>query len=136
MLGTLYSRLLILLLCVVLLGSSIPAQAQTPISGGQAAGIFAVLIGLGVGAGVGIYYLVRTSPSLSGCLNSSASGLQLETESDHQTYALSGNLASLRAGNHVRLKGKKSRDAAKNGKFFVEKVSKDLGPCKAAPPTP
>ncbi|GAC1365315.1 MAG: hypothetical protein NVSMB3_13860 [Acidobacteriaceae bacterium] len=136
MLGTHRSRLLILLLCVVLLASSLPARAQTPISSGQAAGIFAVLIGLGVGAGVGVYYLVRTPPSLSGCLASSAAGLQLYSDGDHQAYALSGELSALQAGSRVRLKGKRSKDSAKNRKFLVEKVSKDLGPCTAAPATP
>ncbi len=136
MLGTLRFRLLILLLCVLLLGFSVPARAQTPISGGQAAGILAILIGVGVGVGIGIYYLVRPSPSLSGCVNSSASGLQLENESDHQTYALSGDLAALKVGTRVRLQGKKGRDAAKSRTFVVGKVSKDLGPCRAAKATP
>lgn len=79
---------------------------------------------------------VRTSPSVRGWLNSSASRLHLRNESDHQTYDLSGDLASLKASNRVRLKGKKSRDAAKSRTFLVEKVSKDLSPCKVVPATP
>jgi hypothetical protein len=53
-------RLTVVLLCLAVLASASKADAQTPVSGKQAAGIIAVLIGAAAGVGVGVYLLVRS----------------------------------------------------------------------------
>lgn len=85
---------------------------------------------------MGVYYLVRTPPSLTGCAASSPTGLQLQNEADHQTYALTGDVSGIKPGDRVRLKGKRRKDAAKNRQYFVENLSKVFGPCKQIPTTP
>jgi len=118
------------LLCVLLLVQTVPARAQIPSpSGAQVAVGFAVVMGIGAAIGFGIYYLVRTPPSITGCATFSQNGLQLQTEGNRQTYTLLGDLASIKAGDRVRLKGKRKKDVAGNPQFVVEELSKDFGPC-------
>ncbi len=98
-----------------------------------------VVIGVaaaGAAIGIGIYYLVRQPPSITGCAGSGANGLSLKNEGDQRTYLLIGDLANVKTGERIRVSGKKKKDAAGNPEFLVEKLSKDFGACMVLPATP
>lgn len=134
--------LLSISLLVVAIATPTRAAAATSFDIGPTKGqVTAVIIGiLAVGAalGVGIYFAVRHSPSITGCAVAAPSGLQLQNESDHQTYALIGDIDAIHAGDRVRVSGKrKKKDAAARGRqFLVEHFAKNLGPCRVPATTP
>jgi hypothetical protein len=67
-----------------------------------------------------IYYLVRQPPTITGCAIAGANGLTLQSEGDHQTFFLIGDTATVKAGDRVKVKGKKQKkDAAGNRNFLV-----------------
>lgn len=103
-------------------------------STGEIVGIAIGIVAVGAAIGVGIYFAVKHNHSVTGCARSTADGLILTTESDKQTYALTGDVAGIKPGNRVRLSGKKSKEkSAGTSQFLVEKVSKDLGRCDGGP---
>ncbi|MBS1800374.1 MAG: hypothetical protein JSS95_11145 [Acidobacteria bacterium] len=124
-------RFTALLLCAALLLAPKPAKAEIP-SGGQVAGIAIALVAVGAALGVGIYFLVRKPPHITGCVTSGADGLTLHKESDATTYLLTGDTASIKPGNRIRLSGKKHTGPSSQRTFVVEQVAKDYGPCAAA----
>jgi hypothetical protein len=86
---------------------------------------------IGAGIGIGVYYAVRHNHSLTGCAISGASGLQLQSEGDQQSYALVGEVAGIKSGDRVRVSGKKEKsNAGAPRQFLVEKLGKDYGACK------
>lgn len=102
-------------------------------STGEIVGIAVGIVAVGVGIGLGIYFGVKHNHSVTGCVRSTADGMTLTTESDKQTYALTGDVAGIKSGNRVRVSGKKSKEkSAGTAQFLVEKVSKDLGACAAS----
>ena len=116
-------------LCLASMSNTAKSQSQIPVSGGQAAGIFAALIGVGVGIGVGVYFLVRAPHNITGCV-SDAGGLQL-TDEKGMSYLLSGETAAIKPSERLRLSGKPGKGANKQKTFLVKRVSKDYGTCSA-----
>jgi hypothetical protein len=126
-------------ICGVLATTTEAARAQRvqPNSGslqivstGQIVGVVVGIAAVGAAIGIGIYFAARHDRSLTGCTASGTSGIQLRSEGDHQTYALIGDVASIKTGDRVRVSGKKKKDAGNGRPFLVEKLSKDFGPCK------
>lgn len=122
-----------------------PAQAAKPrpaagnsqiVSNGQVAGVVIGIAAVGAGIGVGIYFAVRHNRSLTGCASSGQNGLQLQSEGDHQVYALIGDVATVKPGDRVRVSGKKRKSSGGAQPFLVEKVSRDFGACKVQPAAP
>ena len=111
------------------LGNNIPG---TNISGGQAIGIV-----VGSAAAITIVTIVlvhNAQPTLKGCVTAGPGGMLVQNEGDQKTYALTGTTASLKAGDIVKVKGKKykkQKDSAGHQEFAVTQVGKDYGPCKA-----
>jgi hypothetical protein len=113
---------------------------QTPLftgsigpSTGEIVGIAVGIVAVGAAIGVGIYFAVKHNHSMTGCTRSTTDGLTLTTESDKQTYALTGDVAGIKPGNRVRVSGKKSKEKSTGtNQFLVEKVSKDFGACNVA----
>lgn len=100
----------------------------------EIAGILLGIAAVGAGIGIGIYFAVKHSHSMTGCAGSTADGMTLTTESDRQTYSLTGDVAAIKPGNRVRVSGKKSKEKSAGAPHFqVEKVSKDLGRCDGGP---
>lgn len=110
-----------------------PAKAQIGPSAGQAVGIFAAIAAVGAGIAVGIMLAVRHHPSITGCAAANGNSVTLISEDDRQSYALSGDIAAIKAGDRVRLSGKKRSDRSGNHTFEVLKLRKDYGPCRATP---
>ena len=134
MLAKLKGLLAVLVSCSLLLSAPKSARAQSLNT--AVTEVFIGLIAVGAALGIGIYYMTRRPPSLTGCAVSAENGLQLRNEGDNQTYTLLGDLADVKVGDRIRVSGKKKKnDPAGNEHFMVEKVSKDLGPCRVLPKT-
>jgi len=89
---------------------------------------------VGAGTAVGITLAVQNSNhTLQGCLISGPIGLELRT-SDAKIFAIEGEAATIKVGDRVKLHGskvKKTKGAAGDQVFVVEKLKKDYGPCRA-----
>jgi hypothetical protein len=127
----------------LLCGSTAPATCKENIgpSNGEVYGIAA---GVAAGLTIGIIVLVEVHKShhqIKGCVSTGPTGLEVENESDHKIYTLTGASTSLKAGDIVKVKGNKEKQpkgVTANHLFQVEKMSRDYGPCKvpaAAPAT-
>jgi hypothetical protein len=102
-----------------------------------------VWIGVGIaaiGAGIAIGIILAVghhNHNMTGCAASGPDGLQLLSESDQQTYALVGNVAGIKAGDRVRVSGKKQKTGAGGSRqLLVDKLGKDFGPCAVSPAHP
>src|SRR5215471_8627016 len=73
--------------------------------------------------------------SLQGCVSSAPNSLLLLNEGDRQTYDLVGDTTALKAGQRVKVSGKKKKDTSGKRYFLVGKLSKDYGVCKVSSPT-
>ena len=133
--SSLRRKFIILLLCLSLL--LIPKRAHADDLG---AAVFGVLVGaaaVGAAIVIGIYFIAREPRSITECVAPGPGGLTIQNEGDKQTFSLIGDTASLKAGDRIKVSGKrKKQDASGNRSFLVEKLSKDYGPCKVSPATP
>jgi len=73
---------------------------------------------------------------MKGCASSGPGGIDLLNDRDQQTYALTGDVDGIKAGNRVRVSGNEKKAAGGGRQFVATKVSKDYGPCKIQPATP
>lgn len=114
------------------------AKADLPYSSNNAKNAGVIIGGVAVVAGIGflIYYSVHHGQSLKGCVASTPDGLQLVNERDQRSYDLTGETASIKPGDRVRVKGKKIKGDPNHKQFVVTKLPKDYGVCRAIPPTP
>ena len=132
----LFFRITLPLICCVCLAHVPRAEAQEPgPSGPQAAGIFAILIGVPVAAGYGIYYAAHAPHSIQGCIADQGGNLVL-TDANSKQYFLAGKTTTVKAGERLRLSGKSRRDHSRRRLFQVKKVARDYGLCSAATPAP
>jgi hypothetical protein len=101
-------------------------------SGGQVA---AVAVGVGAVV-VGTIVLIEVHHShhtVKGCVFSGQNGIEVQTQGDMKSYALSGDTANIKVGDRFRFHGtklKKVKGSAGDQTFKVETISKDYGPCK------
>ena len=116
--------LLVGLLCVAL---ATPASANIPTRGQAVAAVVGVLAGIAVV----IVLVVTHKKKITGCVTTNDKGFTMTTENDKQTYQLSGNTAGIKAGERVRVQGKKIKSSDKGGTpvWEVQKLDKDYGPC-------
>jgi hypothetical protein len=111
-------------------------KAQKIVSNGEIVGAVVGIAAAGAVIGVGTYYLVRKA-SITGCAVSNQNDIELRNEGDQQTYTLLGDTTDIKAGERIRVRGKKKKKESSAGrKFLVEKLVKNYGPCKALPATP
>jgi hypothetical protein len=124
---------LIIALSVVL---AIPAQASTSlktqgdeivIGVAAAAAVVAVLITVLV-----LHHNRSQSKTITGCVASGDSGMSIIDERDKKTYALSGDTASIKPGDRMKVQGKKVRltGPGKTVGWEATKVAKDYGVCQ------
>jgi hypothetical protein len=115
-----------------------PAMANSIPTKSDEVWIVVGVLAIGAAIGVGVYLAVRPhSRGITGCASSGPNGLQLVSESDQQTYALTGDVGGIKSGERIRLSGKKRTEYADMPRqFLVEKLNKDLGPCTVAPAGP
>ena len=113
-----------------------PAGANSIPTKSDVAWIGVAVAAIGAGIGIGFYAAVHHGHNLNGCTVSSANGLQLQNHGDGQTYSLSGDIAAIKPGEHIRVSGKKAKTSTGSARqFVVESLSKDYGACivEAAP---
>lgn len=123
----------------LLCGASSPSgctsapQGQIGPSNGEVYGIAAAVVG---GVVVGTVVLVEVHKShhtLRGCVAAGPSGLTVIDPKDNRTWAVTGTTAGVKVGDKVQLRGTKEKhqkDSAGDEEFVVQKMSRDLGPCK------
>ena len=120
----------LLVAAVILFEAEPEAKASIPTNTDIGLIIAGIAAG-GAAIGLGVYFAVRQTPSITGCADADASGgFTLRNENDQQTYSLIGDVGAVKAGDRVRAMGKRKKDAAGGHTFLVDKV-KDFGPCKA-----
>jgi len=90
-------------------------------------GIVAVGAGLVVATVLIIHYSKKRT--LTGCINSAENGMIVMDEKDKQTYALSGDIAGIKPGERMKLRGKKlkAKNHDKTMMWEVREVSRDFG---------
>jgi hypothetical protein len=123
----------IVLVCAAL--AAAPAQAQIPSNFGD--------IGISKGAAVAIiiggcavvaatvlivYHAIPKQKTIEGCVESADNKMMVRGR-DRKTYILEGDAASIKPGQHVKVKGKKSKDKSGTLRLNIRKVVKDFGPC-------
>ncbi len=135
-----FRTFLLLLLCMFL-----PAIAFAQYGGGGTTGTgtggtstgsgsygsgAAIGIGLGVATAVGIAIsALHNHGSMVGCVQSSGDGIALVDEKEKRSYSLAGSSTSLKAGQRVGVKGKKTKDSSGSRVFQVQKVARIYGSC-------
>ena len=133
--STLRFRFMVLLLCVTLLTGTTPAKADTLQS--DAHWIVAGIVIATAAIVVVVVLVIKRPPSIKGCAVSNQSALEVQNEGDQRTYMLIGDTANIKAGERVRVTGKKKKkDGSGSQTFVVEKLAKNYGACKVLPTTP
>jgi hypothetical protein len=99
-------------------------------------GHFGPTTGQVVGAAVGVaavttlvLYVTLHKTYITGCTQPAEGGSSL-TDHDGRTYFLVDVSSGLKAGQRVKLQGKKRKDKQGNLSFRVSKIKKDYGPCQ------
>lgn len=119
-------------LVIALLGASAPSARASIPTGGQVVLIFVGVAVIGAAIGVGVYYAVRKTPVETGCVLDGTNGRLLRT-SDGTEFALAGETSGVRTGERLRVRGRRRKEANGRRVFAVQEVTKDFGPCPAAP---
>ena len=119
------------LLCGLLVCGTPRARASVP-TGAEVVLIFVGVGVIGAAIGVGVYYAARRPPTITGCAAAGPGGLRLKDEGSSESFALTGDLAGVRAGERVRLRGKKKGKGG-DRMFLTDRVVKDFGGCAATP---
>jgi hypothetical protein len=137
MIASLKRPLIVLFICVFCFTTTKTASAGiVGASDGKTAGVIIAIVGAVALIGVGVYFAVHHGHSMKGCASSGPGGIDLLNDRDQQTYALTGDVDGIKAGNRVRVSGNKKKAAGGGRQFIATKVSKDYGPCKIQPATP
>jgi hypothetical protein len=90
-------------------------------------------IGAGAAAGAGALFLaLHYHGRVTGCVQPGANGLRLLDDKNSKSYALVPGDVSLKPGQRVLLKGKRSKGDADTQTFTAKKLIKDLGSCDAS----
>jgi hypothetical protein len=126
-------RFIALFVCLALLIPARPARASL---GSDVAWVAVAIVVVTAAITTAVVMSVRRSPTVTGCAADGPNGLQLQSEGDQQTFLLTGDTIGIKAGDRVKVQGKKSKDPSGNRHFLVERFKKDYGTCKAVPATP
>jgi putative Mn2+ efflux pump MntP len=127
----------VLVLCFAMTVTSV--QAQTMFAGGFGPSngqIAAAAVGAGIVIVIGVYVVYKVIPkqkTITGCAEASENGLKMTDVKDKKTYILENETATIKPGQHLRVKGKKSKDKSGILRLSVRKIVKDLGSCAQSP---
>lgn len=103
----------------------------TPPKGGYKSST-GIAIGAAAAAGIGVAYLVmRNRKSVEGCLTETAGGATLVDAKTNKTYMVDTGDLSLKAGERVKLRGRKEKTTAGAPEFAAKKLVKDYGSCSS-----
>jgi len=115
-------------------GTGTPGSPGYVAPGGGYGSGKAIGIGLGAAAGgAGVLFLaLHHHGVVSGCVQPADDGLRLVDEKNKKSYVLATNALILKPGQHVELKGQKSKNESGVQTFEAKKLVKDLGSCASA----
>lgn len=90
-------------------------------------------VGAGAAGGAALLFLaLHHRGMVTGCVLPAEDGLRLRADNGGKTYALVPEGISVRPGQHVRLKGHKSKTESGGQTFTAHKLVKELGDCDAS----
>jgi uncharacterized membrane protein len=120
---------LIIILCLVLIT---PARADgfQKLGDEIVIGIVVVSAAIAVLVVVLIVHHNGKKATITGCVNSAANGMSMTDEKDKHTYALSGDLIGVKAGDRMTLEGKRRKENGTTFVFEAHRVTHDLGGCQ------
>ena len=125
-------RLVVLLVILALVFPARPARADE-IKNEVIVAVVAIVV-VTAAITTAIVLSIRHHPSISGCVTDGPAGMQMVNEGDQTSFLLTGDTVGVKAGERVKLQGKKNgRDATGSRHFFVEKIKKDYGVCRVTP---
>jgi hypothetical protein len=118
-------------ICFQLLTPDPPARADNLST--DAHEIIAGAVAIGIALGVGIFFAFHHGSSIKGCAAGGPGGLEIRNEGDQVDYLLSGDTSQVKAGDRVRVKGKKksAKGSSAPATFIVNSFAKDYGACPA-----
>lgn len=110
-------------------GGTTPGGVYTPPKGGYSSST-GIAIGAGAAAAAGVaYFALRNRGTLTGCVQGAGNDPILITGKGDTSYTLDESGLSLKAGDRVKLKGKKVKSSSGETTFTATKLVKDYGPC-------
>lgn len=122
----------VVLIALLIAGVAVPARADN--------GMTVVIVIAATTAAVAIVAFVTVAGVhhrhkkivITGCVVSGQNGLTLTDEEDRKTYTLSGNTTDIKAGDRMRLQGKKAKpgDSGKALVWETKQVINDYGVCQ------
>ncbi len=121
-----------LVVLVAILSLLLPARAAKADEFGRDVALAVVAIVVVTAAiTTAVVLSIRHHPSITGCATQGANGFEITSEgSDPQLYLLTGDTVGVKAGERIKVQGKKNgKDAMGSRHFFVEKIKKDYGAC-------
>jgi hypothetical protein len=109
-----------------------PARAESIDTVGKqiTAGIVVASVAIGVLVVFLIIHYKHNRSSVTGCVVSAGNGVSITDESDKRTYVLSGDTGAVKAGERMKIEGKRQNDRNGTSSFEVQKVSKVFGVCQ------
>lgn len=128
----------LVLLCVLSLSRDASAKIHpdavlTSIGGkGKTALVAAAISAVGAAIGVGIYFAIRQSHVMKGCVVTDPNGLELQKAGSDQTFLLLGATKGLTSGDRIKVHGSRKKKVAgvtDSPSFVIDKLDKDYGTC-------
>ena len=123
------------LLCGATSPSGCPSGSPPGPSKAQVTG---AVVAIAAVVAVGTIVIVEVNKShhtLKGCVTVGPDGVLVHNERDRKVYALTGITANVKAGDIVKVHGKKNKkqpNSLGDEDFVVAKISRDYGPCDSA----
>ncbi len=113
-----------------------PARAESLATAGKqiTAGIVVVSAAVAVVVILVVIHYKHKKSSITGCVASGASGMNLTDEKDKRPYTLAGDTAAIKPGDRMTLVGKQRKEkgaapVSRSTVFEVQKI-RDLGACQ------
>jgi hypothetical protein len=124
--------------CVLLFSTDASAKIHpdavlTSIGGkGKTALVAAAISAVGAAIGLGIYFAIRQSHVMRGCVVTGPNGLELQKAGGDQTFLLLGAIKGVTPGDRIKVHGSRKKQVAgvtDRPSFVIDKVDKDYGTC-------
>jgi hypothetical protein len=121
-----------LLVVVLTVGTAKPARAVNAEGVLIIVAATAAAAAIGIGVTVSIVQHKRKKIVITGCVISGEKGMKVTDEEDKKTYVLSGDTSGIRAGDRMKLEGKriKAKSPDKSQVWETKQVIKDFGVCQ------
>ena len=124
---------LVLIVCLAMTVASVQAQ-DFGIDEGKI--IAAIVVGSAVVIGISVYVIYKVIPkqkTITGCVEATDNSLRMTDAKDRKAYMLDSETFTIKPGQHLRVKGKKSKDKSGILRLSVRKIVKDFGACPQSP---